>query len=74
VPRHPHAEAWNRNVKLTTTYQEVSAPMVWPPPLTFAETRAVAEEVLPGVAYRRHVLGRYSLTWVREGAGAAAMG
>lgn len=51
--------------KVTKTYQEVDAPMVWPPPLTYAETRALAVEVLPGVTYRRHVLFRYSLTWVR---------
>jgi len=60
--------------KLTKTCHEVAAPMVWPPPLTFAETRAVAEAVLPGVTYRRLVMGRYSLTWVRGGSdrGAAA--
>ena len=51
--------------RVTKTFREVSAPMVWPPPLTFAETRAVAEQELPGVRYRRHVLWRYSLTWVR---------
>ena len=44
---------------------EHSAPIVWPPPLTFPETRAIAERVLPGVAYRRHVLWRYSLTWTK---------
>lgn len=52
--------------RLTKTFREVAAPMVWPPPLTFAESRAVAEAELPGVSYRRHVLWRYSLIWVRE--------
>jgi 2-polyprenyl-3-methyl-5-hydroxy-6-metoxy-1,4-benzoquinol methylase len=51
--------------KLTKTYREVSAPVVWPPPQTYAEVRRDAERVLPGVAYRRHVLWRYSLVWTR---------
>ncbi len=51
--------------RLTKTFAEVAAPMVWPPPLTYADSRAVAEQELPGVRYRRLVLWRYSLTWVR---------
>jgi SAM-dependent methyltransferase len=46
-------------------YWEHSAPQVWPPPLTFAEVRRIAECVLPGMTYRRHTLWRYSLAWVR---------
>ncbi|MGA2210508.1 MAG: class I SAM-dependent methyltransferase [Acidimicrobiales bacterium] len=49
--------------QLTKTYWEHSAPTFWPPPLTYAETRRVAEGALPHVAYRRHVLWRYSLLW-----------
>ena len=49
--------------RLSKTYWEHSAPVVWPPPATFAETRRVANDVLPGVRYRRHALFRYSLTW-----------
>jgi SAM-dependent methyltransferase len=33
------------------------------PSLTWAETRAAARRVLPGVRYRRHLLWRYSLVW-----------
>jgi SAM-dependent methyltransferase len=40
-----------------------SAPECWPPPLTYGEMRALSARVLPGVRYRRHVLGRYSLVW-----------
>ena len=40
-----------------------SAPMCWPPPLTYAEMNALGARVLPGVRYRRHLLGRYSLVW-----------
>lgn len=39
------------------------APIVWPPPTTYGEVRAIAQEVLPGVRYRRHLYFRYSLTW-----------
>jgi SAM-dependent methyltransferase len=42
-----------------------SAPECWPPPLTYGQIRALSERVLPGVRYRRHVLGRYSLVWRR---------
>jgi 2-polyprenyl-3-methyl-5-hydroxy-6-metoxy-1,4-benzoquinol methylase len=39
------------------------SPIVWPPPTTFTEIQALAADVLPGVAYRRHLLLRYTLTW-----------
>jgi 2-polyprenyl-3-methyl-5-hydroxy-6-metoxy-1,4-benzoquinol methylase len=42
---------------------EHSAPMCWPPPLTYREMKALSARVLPGVRYRRHALGRYSLVW-----------
>ena len=31
--------------------------------MTWAEVRAVACRLLPGVRYRRHLLFRYSLLW-----------
>lgn len=49
--------------RLVGTYWDHSAPMVWPPPTTYPEIRAVAETLLPGVRCRRHLLGRYSLVW-----------
>ena len=42
---------------------EPPSPTVWPPPLTYGEVRRVAEEVLPGCRFRRHLLWRWSLTW-----------
>ena len=42
-----------------------SAPMVWPPPATYLEMKRSASRVLPGVRYRRHLLGRYSLIWTK---------
>jgi hypothetical protein len=38
-------------------------PTVWPPPQTYAGTRRIAVEMLPGARYRRrHLLRRYSLS------------
>lgn len=51
--------------KRTKTYREVQAPTVWPPPLTYRQLRAVAEDELPGVRYRRHAMWRCSLVWTR---------
>jgi 2-polyprenyl-3-methyl-5-hydroxy-6-metoxy-1,4-benzoquinol methylase len=39
------------------------APIVWPPPVTYAEARRIAEDVLPGVRYRREINLRYTLAW-----------
>lgn len=53
-------------------YQEVNAPTIWPPPQTFAQVRRIASATLPGVRYRRHLLWRYSLIWIRPPAPEAA--
>lgn len=50
---------------LRKRYWEHSAPQVWPPPLSYAELRRTAARLLPGVEYRRHMLWRYSLVWIR---------
>jgi len=42
-----------------------TAPIVWPPPVTYAEARRIAEGVLPGVRYRREIQFRYTLAWRR---------
>ena len=44
---------------------------MWPPPVTYADMRALAGRLLPGVTYRRHRMFRYSLTWTRPAAAAA---
>jgi 2-polyprenyl-3-methyl-5-hydroxy-6-metoxy-1,4-benzoquinol methylase len=66
----PRDHAWDalgvvtsRLHRFTKGYWEHAAPVVWPPPTTFAEIRHMAADVLPGVRYRRHVLFRYSLVW-----------
>jgi hypothetical protein len=40
-------------------------PLVWPPPLSFGQVRRLAERLLPGVRYRRHLYWRYSLIWAK---------
>ncbi|MGV8083609.1 MAG: class I SAM-dependent methyltransferase [Coriobacteriia bacterium] len=42
---------------------EHSAPIVWPPPLTYREVRALGRQVLPGCRFRHLLLGRYALVW-----------
>jgi 2-polyprenyl-3-methyl-5-hydroxy-6-metoxy-1,4-benzoquinol methylase len=44
---------------------EHSASTVWPPPVTYREMERIASRALPGVRYRRHLLGRYSLIWTK---------
>lgn len=44
-------------------YWEHSAPMAWPPPSTYSDIKRISLAILPGVRYRRHLLGRYSLIW-----------
>ena len=44
---------------------EHSAPMAWPPPETYREMKRISSRVLPGVRYKRHLLGRYSLIWTK---------
>ncbi|SCK47064.1 bifunctional 2-polyprenyl-6-hydroxyphenol methylase/3-demethylubiquinol 3-O-methyltransferase UbiG [Streptomyces sp. WMMB 322] len=41
----------------------VQVPVVWPPPLTYAETRAEAARLLPGSTLRRLLLWRYLLLY-----------
>lgn len=44
---------------------EQPSPICWPPPYTFPELRRLAERVLPGVRYRRHLMARYTLVWTK---------
>jgi SAM-dependent methyltransferase len=46
-------------------YAEVLAPTVWPPPLSYSAMRRIARRVLPGATFRRRLLWRYSLIWVK---------
>jgi SAM-dependent methyltransferase len=50
----------------TAPYQP---PIVWPPAETYQQVRRLAGTLLPGVRYRRHLLWRYSICWVKPGRG-----
>lgn len=49
-----------------------SAPICWPPPLTYGEMKALSARILPGARYRRRLLGRYSLVWRKPDANSSA--
>jgi SAM-dependent methyltransferase len=53
--------------RLSKPCWEDSAPRLWPPPDSFAQTRRLARRLLPGVRYRRLLLFRYSLVWTKPG-------
>jgi 2-polyprenyl-3-methyl-5-hydroxy-6-metoxy-1,4-benzoquinol methylase len=53
---------------LRREYTEVTAPVLWPPPVTYGAMRRIAREVLPGARFRRRALWRYTLTWRKPGA------
>jgi SAM-dependent methyltransferase len=55
----------NLGYRAVRGYWHHPSPIVWPPPHTYREIRALAGDLLPGVRYRRHLLWRYSLTWTR---------
>ncbi len=42
-----------------------TSPLVWPPPLTYGQTRSLADSVLPGARFRRRLYWRYSLVWTK---------
>jgi SAM-dependent methyltransferase len=42
-------------------------PVVWPPAETYQQVRRLAGTLLPGARYRRHLLWRYSICWVKPG-------
>ena len=54
----------NRYYRLTRR-EGTSGRPVMAPDMTWAQVRATAERVLPGVRYRRHLLWRYSLRWAK---------
>ncbi len=55
----------HRLLRLTRAEWHQPAPTVWPPAHTHAQLRRLAQRLLPGVRYRRHLLWRYSLTWTK---------
>lgn len=62
---HLAASAWHRRGAWRDRSQGYTSPVIWPPPLTYRQTRRIAERVLPAVTYRRRLYWRYSLVWTR---------
>ena len=65
IPREVVAGVATRAIRLRRGYDEITAPMCWPPPEDYAGMRAIAADVLPGSCFRRHLLWRYSITWTK---------
>jgi len=55
----------NQVGRLSHTTWEHPSPTLWPPPVTYSEVREAASRILPGSAFRRRLLWRYTLTWVK---------
>jgi SAM-dependent methyltransferase len=65
LPRDAAAVVGHRLHRATKGYWEISSPIRWPPPETYAGMRRLAGQLLPGARYRRHLLWRYSLVWTK---------
>ena len=63
-------DAWDsvvlRRHSITKGVWETPAPIVWPPPLTYAEARAATQRTLPGAHARRVPYFRFGVTWRRS--------
>jgi SAM-dependent methyltransferase len=65
LPWEAAAVIANLGHRATKGYWQHPSPIVWPPPHTYRQVRALAGEALPGVRFRRHLLWRYSLVWAK---------
>ncbi|MBL7498339.1 class I SAM-dependent methyltransferase [Frankia sp. CNm7] len=63
LPRELAAAAVNPWYRSRKGCWEHSSPVVWPPPVTYPQMRALATELLPGSEFRRRLLWRYTLIW-----------
>ena len=74
LARRHSAGDWARDavdsiaVRRHTFFKDVwhtTAPQVWPPAMTYAETRQASIKALPGAAFERVPFFRYTITWTR---------
>jgi SAM-dependent methyltransferase len=63
LPLDAAAVVASRLYRLRKGYWEHPSPTLWPPPLTYAQMHNIADGLLPGSRFRRHLLWRYSVTW-----------
>lgn len=68
LPRELPAIVVNFGYRARYGYWHHPSPVLWPPPHTYRQIRALAAGALPGVQYRRHLLWRYSLVWSKPAA------
>jgi SAM-dependent methyltransferase len=54
---------WHRVLARRRAVWEHTAPIVWPPPHSYAEVRRAAARALPGARWQRLVLWRYAIVW-----------
>lgn len=70
-PRDFAIQAWgavqHRWMVRRRDYWEHSAPIVWPPPHTYAEVRETATAELPGVQWKQLPMFRYAVVWRKPG-------
>jgi len=64
---HRAAGAWGRRGAAGAPTAPYTSPVIWPPPLSYRQTRSLAARVLPGVRYRRRLYWRYTLIWAKPG-------
>jgi len=62
---HRAASARQRRGAVGRAPAAYQPPVIWPPPLTYRETRRLAARVLPGARFRRRLYWRYSLIWAK---------
>ena len=65
LPRDLAATVASRAYLLARGNWESPAPIVWPPPHSYSETRALAQRTLGDIRFGRHLLWRYLLTWTK---------
>ena len=65
LPRDVAATAASWAVRRVRGEWESPAPTIWPPAHTYGQMRSLAQRVLPGARYRRHLYFRYSIAWTK---------
>jgi len=63
--REARAVTGNAIARLRYKEWEQPSPTVWPPPVNYSQVRDAAAAILPGSEFRRLVMWRYTLTWVK---------
>jgi SAM-dependent methyltransferase len=63
--RHGRSSGEGASGQRSSSDAAYRAPVVWPPAETYQQVRRLAGRLLPGMRYRRHLLWRYSICWVK---------